>query len=200
MTMPSSGALNMGETTSPVSVNYELGKASPYNQTVSMNDSNVRSLAGVSSVSGSSWSMSSLYGKSAAVPDLSLLDSSYYAGYQGVYPVTGTLDFDPTGAWYWFDDNGEQYGGFWVSSGAGAGVGSGFWLRITRTATSGSNGGSTTSTGWVNMGSSQYVTVTKSLGGTIAFNATYTFEISNSSSGSPVLSSRTGVIFEAARV
>ena len=56
MTMPSSGALNMGETTSPVSVNYELGKASPYKQTVSMNDSNVRTLAGVSSTSGSTWS------------------------------------------------------------------------------------------------------------------------------------------------
>lgn len=64
MTMPSTGVLNMGNTSSPVSVNFELGKASPYQQTVSMDDSAVRTLAGVSSTSGTSWSMNSLYGKS----------------------------------------------------------------------------------------------------------------------------------------
>lgn len=64
MTMPSTGVLNMGGTSSPVSVNFELGKASPYQQTVSMNDAAVRTLAGVSSTSGTSWSMNSLYGKS----------------------------------------------------------------------------------------------------------------------------------------
>ena len=61
MTMPSSGALNMGGTSSPVSVAQELGLS--LTATISMNDANVRTLAGVGG-SGTSWSMSSLYGKS----------------------------------------------------------------------------------------------------------------------------------------
>lgn len=64
MTMPSSGALNMGGTSSPVSVAQELGLS--LTATISMNDSNVRTLAGVGG-SGTSWSMSSLYGKSNRV-------------------------------------------------------------------------------------------------------------------------------------
>lgn len=66
MTMPSTGVLNMGGTSSPVSVNFELGNASPYQQTVSMNDAAVRTLAGVGG-SGTTWSMNSLYGKSSRV-------------------------------------------------------------------------------------------------------------------------------------
>lgn len=64
MTMPSSGPLNMGGTTSPVSVAYELGLG--LTSTISMNDAAVRTLAGVGG-SGTSWSMSSLYGKSNRV-------------------------------------------------------------------------------------------------------------------------------------
>jgi hypothetical protein len=51
----------MGGTSSPVSVAYELGLG--LTSTISMNDAAVRTLAGVSG-SGTSWSMSSLYGKS----------------------------------------------------------------------------------------------------------------------------------------
>mgnify|MGYP006278538143 CR=1 FL=1 len=65
MTMPSSGALNMGGTSSPVSVAQELGLG--LTTTISMDQANVRSLAGVSSTSGTTWSMNALYGKSNAV-------------------------------------------------------------------------------------------------------------------------------------
>lgn len=64
MTMPSSGPLNMGGTTTPVSVASELGLG--LTSTISMNDSAVRTLAGVGG-SGTSWSMNSLYGKSNRV-------------------------------------------------------------------------------------------------------------------------------------
>lgn len=64
MTMPSSGPLNMGGTTTPVSVASELGLG--LTSTISMNDAAVRTLAGVGG-SGTSWSMSSLYGKSNRV-------------------------------------------------------------------------------------------------------------------------------------
>lgn len=61
MTMPSSGALNMGGTSTPVSVAQELGLG--LTATISMNQSNVRTLAAVGG-SGTSWSMNALYGKS----------------------------------------------------------------------------------------------------------------------------------------
>ena len=64
MTMPASGVLNMGGTSSPVSVAQELGLS--LTATISMNDANVRTLAGVGG-SGTSWSMNSLYGKSNRV-------------------------------------------------------------------------------------------------------------------------------------
>lgn len=61
MVMPSSGPLNMGGTTIPVSVAAEIGLG--LTTTISMDQANVRALAGVGG-SGTSWSMSSLYGKS----------------------------------------------------------------------------------------------------------------------------------------
>ena len=61
MVMPASGPLNMGGTSSPVSVAQELGLG--LTSTISMNQANVRTLAGVGG-SGTTWSMSSLYGKS----------------------------------------------------------------------------------------------------------------------------------------
>lgn len=61
MVMPSSGPLNMGGTTTPRSVAAELGLG--LTSTISMNQANVRTLAGVGG-SGTQWSMSSLYGKS----------------------------------------------------------------------------------------------------------------------------------------
>jgi hypothetical protein len=64
MTMPSSGALNMGGTSSPVSVAYELGLG--LTSTISMDQPAVRTLAGVGG-SGTSWGMNSLYGKSNRV-------------------------------------------------------------------------------------------------------------------------------------
>jgi len=63
--MPSSGALNMGGTTSPVSVAAELGLG--LTSTITMDQANVRTLAGVSTTPGTTWSMSSLYGRSNRV-------------------------------------------------------------------------------------------------------------------------------------
>jgi len=64
MVMPSSGPLNMGGTSSPVSVAQELGLG--LTSTITMNQANVRTLAGVGG-SGTTWSMSSLYGKANRV-------------------------------------------------------------------------------------------------------------------------------------
>ena len=64
MTMPSSGPLNMGGTTTPVSVAQELGLG--LTTTISMDQAAVRTLAGVGG-SGTTWSMNSLYGKANRV-------------------------------------------------------------------------------------------------------------------------------------
>lgn len=63
MVMPSTGPLSLGGTSSPVSVAQELGLS--LTATISMNQANVRTLAGVGG-SGTQWSMNSLYGKSNA--------------------------------------------------------------------------------------------------------------------------------------
>lgn len=75
MTMPSSGALNMGGTSTPVSVAQELGLG--LTTTISMNQSNVRTLAAVGG-SGTSWSMNSLYGKSNSITGPWVQKGNYY--------------------------------------------------------------------------------------------------------------------------
>jgi hypothetical protein len=105
------------------------------------------------------------------------------------------------GTWTFFDDGGD-YSGNWVSSGVGAGAGNGFWLRTTATSTVGTNGSSssTASGAWVNMGTTQTIQIRKNTGGSSAYSVYYTFEISSSSSGSPVVSSRSNILFTASRV
>ena len=96
MTMPSSGPLNMGGTTSPVSVASEL--ALGLTTTISMNQTNVRTLAGVSTTGGTSWSMNSLYGKSnlftfsiGTQANANLRSLAVAAGWNTVSPVEATV-------------------------------------------------------------------------------------------------------------
>jgi hypothetical protein len=72
MVMPASGGLNLAGTSTPVSVAQELGLG--LTTTISMNQAAVRTLAGAGG-SGTSWSMSSLYGKSNAA---SVITSPYF--------------------------------------------------------------------------------------------------------------------------
>ena len=101
MTLPASGAIslanNSGDTTTQ-SVNKELGKASPYNQTVSLNDTAVRTLAGVAS---GAISMSNLRGKSSAfvfsqtisanTQNYNLRAAAVAAGWNQTTPLSATV-------------------------------------------------------------------------------------------------------------
>ena len=72
------------------------------------------------------------------------------------------------------------------------GIGSNYWIRFTRTATGGMGAAaaSTASTGWVQInGVGIYIEQNPAY----QVTATYTIEISSSSSGSPVLTTRTGI-------
>lgn len=86
----------MGGTTNPVSVAYELGLG--LTTTISMNQAGVRSLAGVGG-SGTTWSMSSLYGKtdlftftiSSNQSSINLRTLALAAGWNGTSPVIATV-------------------------------------------------------------------------------------------------------------
>jgi hypothetical protein len=191
MTMPSSGALNMGDTSSPVSVNFELGRASPYRQTVSMNDSVVRSLAGVSGTSGSTWSMNSLYGKSAITISLASLTAIYgdtpYPGLAFAYYL-----FNSNGViTYWTNSVNNGAVGNWASP-TTTGIGSSYWIRFTQT----SSFGTSTETGsargsWISLSIAPDFGVEVS--GPGYGSRTYTVEIASDSSGSTIVATKTGV-------
>lgn len=189
MTMPSSGALNMGDTSSPVSVNFELGRASPYRQTVSMNDSVVRSLAGVSGTSGSTWSMNSLYGKSAVTVSLSSVTSNEpfdATPFAVGDPSSATLSFLSDGTWSATLEASASKSGNWATP-TTTGVGSGYWIRFTRTFFSGGAGNSATaSTGWLQLNTTQSIDVTRTSGFGVT-TADYTIEIATDSGGSNIV-------------
>jgi len=125
MTMPSSGALNMAGTSSPVSVAYELGLG--LTTTISMNDAAVRSLAGVGG-SGTSWSMNSLYGKSSIV-----INNAISCTAQSVFPyqTSARIYFFSDGS-ISYDDAGQSYGSTNWATPTTAGVGSSYWIKVTR--------------------------------------------------------------------
>ena len=194
--MPSTGALNMGGTSSPVSVNYELGKASPYQQTVSMNDSAVRSLAGVSGTSGSSWSMSSLYGKSAGFTTVSLstVPSDTSAYYNGSFTIEALLIFQLDGVWETQENTFPLASGNWGSP-TNSGAGSNYWIKFTRTGFTPVGGGeySTPTTGWLNLGSDRIIQVYTYFDNIDSSSAVYTIQIATDSAGSNIIATRTGV-------
>lgn len=189
MTMPSTGALNMGGTSSPVSVAQELGLG--LTTTISMNQSNVRALAGVSSTSGSTWSMNSLYGKSARSFSLTQLLEIFGEANSG-----GTAYAE-----YQFNGNGtivggnSQSGSFSVgnwTTPTTAGIGSSYWVRATQTSSSGPSTEYGNSRGvWHQISGAPVFGVSKTANGLSA--RVYTFQIASDSGGSNIVATATGV-------
>jgi hypothetical protein len=107
MTMPASGLLNLGGTVSPVSVAQELRLG--LTSQISMNDTAVRTLADVSG-SDTTWSMSSLYGKSYT------LEVEYLVVAGGGGGGLGISDLESSGVFYSFGAGGGGAGGFLSNS------------------------------------------------------------------------------------
>lgn len=126
MTMPSSGPLNMGGTTTPQSVANELSLG--LTTTISMNQAAVRTLAGVGG-SGTTWSMNSLYGKSNITINNSLLAE---AESSQIGPATAGITFNTNGTMF-YDDPTQSTGSANWATPTTAGIGSSYWVKITRT-------------------------------------------------------------------
>ena len=181
MTMPSSGPISLGQ------ANTELGRSAT--ATLTMNDSALRTLAGVGG-SGTQWSMNSLYGKSARTFSLaSMVDveglayppATAYA--EWVFYADGTIGY--------FSSGGSGSMGNWTTP-TTAGIGSSYWIRLTET----SSYGSFTETGsgrgiWNQINVAQYFGISRSLGG--SGGAVYTIQIASDSSGSNIVATRTGM-------
>lgn len=190
MTLPASpNSISLGQ------VNTELGRSAT--ATIDMNDSAVRALFGKPG-SGNTISMSDGWGKSAFTVAYSggfgngyVIDDVFYsagapAGVGIRWNANGTMDQFHYSTGY--SSLGETWGNPTTT-----GIGSNYWIRFTRTATGGFNaaGSSTASTGWLQLNSGREIVLAQNSASDA--NATYTVEISSSSSGSPVLTTRTGI-------
>jgi hypothetical protein len=126
MTMPASpNTLNMAGTSSPVSVAYELGLG--LTTTISMNDAAVRTLAGVSG-SGTTWSMSSLWGKSNITINNAISSTAQASDFA---PISAYLYFNSNGSIGYFDPA-ISYGSTNWATPTTAGIGNNYWIRVTR--------------------------------------------------------------------
>lgn len=166
MALPGSGPISLGNNTgdtTTISANRELTKASPYQQTISMNDSDLRTLAGVPS---GTISFANLIGKAytffvsfAGGTNVDLRTTAIASGWDGVRPLvvtnTGNITSASTGSYALtisgsfpngvsFINNGTIVG----RGGAGANGASidqtnsrGFWSGYPRYAAAGGAGG-----------------------------------------------------------
>ena len=193
-TLQSSGAISISQ------INAEFGRGNnlnAYRGTTWYTDA-----GGSGTFSSGAISMSEFYSKRATpaftvaysggfVNGLFFDEAFYYAGAAagaGIrWNTNGTMDqFTYT---YGYSSLGETWGNPTTT-----GIGSNYWIRFTRTATGGMGAAaaSTASTGWIQLssgGAGIYIEQNPAY----QVTATYTIEISSSSSGSPVLSTRTGI-------
>ena len=191
--LQSSGAISISQ------INAEFGRGNnlnAYRGTTWYTDA-----GGSGTFSSGAISMSEFYGKRATPAFNVAYSSGFYNGYfiddvfysfgetagAGIrWNANGTMDQ------YGFDFGYQSLGQTWGNP-TTSGIGSNYWIRFTRTATDGSGAAaaSTASTGWLQLNSGREIVIFQSPANQIT--ATYTVEISSSSSGSPVLSTRTGI-------
>lgn len=197
MTLASSGLISLGGSTSGRSVNLELGNSAT--ATIVDPSTAIRSLTGVAS--GPVVLPNDFWGKSAFTPSLADITGQSFTAFfstVGVYPVLCNVTFNTNGTWVQTDNDGPQISGNWGTP-TTTGVGAGYWIKFTQTASTGSGGSATSTTGWLQLNSAQTVTVSKTNSGTLALAVTYTIQIATDSAGSNVVATATGVVLTSSR-
>jgi hypothetical protein len=126
MTMPSSGPISLGQ------ANTELGRSAT--ATLTMNDSALRTLAGVGG-SGTTWGMNSLYGKSARTFSLASLTSISGTAFEGGFAYAEYV-FYADGTTGYFSSEGSGSFGNWTTP-TTSGIGSSYWIKFTETGSAG---------------------------------------------------------------
>lgn len=140
-----------------------------------------------------------------AVVNINALAGTWISYYSIILPNTIDLLFANDGALQMFSDNTEDllFNGGAASTWAtptGAGVGNNFWISWTRVGTTGTNGGSTNSSGGrLALSTSRTIAVYKSSGGTTDYTAEYDFEIWDAASGGTLVGYAYGVTMIASR-
>lgn len=187
MTLASSGEMSIGGTTANRSINLELGLSATANS--SLNQTNFRSLAGVAS---GQISMSNFYGKSAITISLASLTSVFGTAYPGqtayaesIWNTNGTLQEGTS-------SSGIQSSGNWASP-TTTGIGSGYWVRFTETASSGAGQtvyGSPRGV-WLQLSSAHTFGVSRTLNG--GGYREYTVQIATDSGGSNIVATKTNI-------
>jgi hypothetical protein len=193
-TLQASGAISISQ------INAEFGRGNnlnAYRGTTWYTDA-----GGSGTFSSGAISMSEFYSKRATPAFTVAYSSGFGNGYfvDDVFYSPGA----PAGAGIRWNANGtmDQYGYSFGYQSLGqtwgnpttTGIGSSYWIRFTRTATGGfgAAAASTASTGWLQLTSpGREITIYQASANQIT--AEYTVEISSSSSGSPVLTTRTGI-------
>ena len=199
MTLAASGEMSIGGSTATRSINLELNRVA--GATSSLGETALRTLAGVAS---GAISISNFYGKSnftvaydsLYIGNSYVFDDLYEAGnYASValrWNTNGTMDFFNA-------DSGYTAMGNWGTP-TTASIGSNYWVRFTRTATSSFGSptaatNSTASTGWLQLSTSREIYIDRNPGQNF-FSATYTIEISSDSGGATILTTLTGIKLE----
>ena len=179
MTMPSSGPISLGQ------ANTELGRSAT--ATLTMNDSALRTLAGVGG-SGTTWGMNSLYGKSARTFSLASLTSISGTAFEGGFAYAEYV-FYADGTTGYFSSEGSGSFGNWTTP-TTSGIGSSYWIKFTETGSA----GAATETGsgrgiWNQLNVAQYFGLSRTLNG--GAYRTYTIQIASDSSGSNIVATTT---------
>jgi hypothetical protein len=106
--------------------------------------------------------------------------------------VSGTMNltFLSTGAWQINEDSGTAAGTWGTPNTGTAGSGANFWIRFTRTASSGT-GSSSATTGWLQLNANRSVTVITSA--THSMQATYTVDIASDAAGTTIVATQAGI-------
>jgi len=189
MTLATSGEISIGGTTANRSINLELGLSATANS--SLNQTNFRSLAGVTG-DATQISMSNFYGKSAITISLASLTSVFGTAYPGqtayaesIWNTNGTLQEGTS-------SSGIQRSGNWASP-TTTGIGSGYWVRFTETASSGAGQtvyGSPRGV-WLQLSSAHTFGVSRTLNG--GGYREYTVQIATDSGGSNIVATKTNI-------